>query len=174
MSLKDRISSPLEAGPSILDAAYLPSRVTDALEYASSRLVRKSLHINLVVIKKEYQIPASSVSLISTPTTPASPPLSGRFTKHFSRWTRHGSTPGSALSSPAVSEFSVPRSPWPLSPTSSIPATPSTVSSVATDCSTSSATGWDVRLMYADDVGVRGEKILQAVMERAARKFGIP
>ncbi|KAI8626854.1 hypothetical protein F5Y19DRAFT_191653 [Xylariaceae sp. FL1651] len=70
MSLsKDRISSPLEAGRSILEAHHLPSYVTGALEYASKRLARKSLHITLIVVRNDYQLP-------NTPhcATPASPP----------------------------------------------------------------------------------------------------
>ncbi|KAI1074723.1 hypothetical protein F5B20DRAFT_429721 [Whalleya microplaca] len=71
MSLsKQRISSPLEAGPSILDAYNLPSHLTGALEYASKRLARKSLHITLVVVRKEYQLPTI------LPPSPASPPPS--------------------------------------------------------------------------------------------------
>ncbi|KAI0902415.1 hypothetical protein F4806DRAFT_38056 [Annulohypoxylon nitens] len=71
MSLsKHRISSPLEAGPSILDAYNLPSHLTGALEYASKRLARKALHITLVVVRKEYQLP----SVMPPCPTPYSPP----------------------------------------------------------------------------------------------------
>ncbi|KAI0011822.1 hypothetical protein F4779DRAFT_159480 [Xylariaceae sp. FL0662B] len=56
---KQRISSPLEAGPSILDEYNLPSHLTGALEYASKKLARKSLHITLVVVRKEYQLPST-------------------------------------------------------------------------------------------------------------------
>ena len=55
--LKQQISSPLEAGPSILDAAQLPPRLTPALDYASSRLARKGVHLSVVVVRREYQCP---------------------------------------------------------------------------------------------------------------------
>ncbi|OTB20319.1 hypothetical protein K445DRAFT_51468, partial [Daldinia sp. EC12] len=67
MSLsKQRISSPLEAGPSILDAYNLPSHLNEALEYTSKRLARKALHITLVVVRKEYQLPSFGIRLIQT------------------------------------------------------------------------------------------------------------
>ncbi|KAI8959124.1 hypothetical protein F5Y11DRAFT_14621 [Daldinia sp. FL1419] len=66
---KQRISSPLEAGPSILDAYNLPSHLTEALEYTSKRLARKALHITLVVVRKGYQLP-SVVPPCPTPNTP--------------------------------------------------------------------------------------------------------
>ncbi|KAH8169646.1 hypothetical protein LIA77_10190 [Sarocladium implicatum] len=57
MSLKDRISSPLEAGTSILDAHQLPPPLVTALEHSSSRLARRGLHITLVVVRRDYQLP---------------------------------------------------------------------------------------------------------------------
>ncbi|KAI0455619.1 hypothetical protein F5B21DRAFT_186481 [Xylaria acuta] len=75
MSLsKQRISSPLEAGRSILDAHNLPPHLTGALEYASKRLARKNLHITLIVVKNEYQLPSvqSCATPISPPQTPES------------------------------------------------------------------------------------------------------
>ena len=71
MSLKDLISSPLEAGTSILDAHHLPPHVTSALEYASKRLARKGQHVTLVVVRKEYQLPFQTPSGPSSPTTAA-------------------------------------------------------------------------------------------------------
>lgn len=94
MALKERISSPLEAGPSILDAHHLPPQLIPALEYTSSRLARKSLHLTLVVVRRDYQLPAAIPSYASpasagfsttTPTTPASPPPSASsFSSRFS------------------------------------------------------------------------------------------
>ncbi|OTB08657.1 hypothetical protein M426DRAFT_18745 [Hypoxylon sp. CI-4A] len=68
---KQRISSPLEAGPSILDTYNLPSHLTDALEYTSKRLARKALHITLVVVRKDHQLPTA----VPPCQTPTSPPL---------------------------------------------------------------------------------------------------
>ncbi|KAM0812637.1 hypothetical protein AB5N19_12628 [Seiridium cardinale] len=76
--LKQRISSPLEAGPSILDSQSLPPHLTQALEYASKRLTRKALHITLVVVRKDYELP-SSILPCATPTSSASGPASPEF-----------------------------------------------------------------------------------------------
>ncbi|KAI1752848.1 hypothetical protein F4782DRAFT_103288 [Xylaria castorea] len=73
MSLsKQRISTPLEAGRSILDAHNLPPHLTGTLEYTSKRLARKNLHITLIVVKNEYQLP--SVQSCATPTSPPQTP----------------------------------------------------------------------------------------------------
>ncbi|KAI0878317.1 hypothetical protein GGS24DRAFT_416538 [Hypoxylon argillaceum] len=66
---KQRISSPLEAGRSILDTHNLPPQLTGALEYASKRFARKGLHLSLIVVKNEYQLPHARSC-----TTPTSPP----------------------------------------------------------------------------------------------------
>ncbi|KAI1771398.1 hypothetical protein F4818DRAFT_212976 [Hypoxylon cercidicola] len=68
--LKQRISSPLEAGPSILDVHNLPPHLTEALEYTSKRLARKALHITLVVVRKEYQLPSVVPPCPTPPLTP--------------------------------------------------------------------------------------------------------
>ncbi|KAK3302157.1 uncharacterized protein B0T15DRAFT_294680 [Chaetomium strumarium] len=65
--LRGRISSPLEAGPSISDGHHLPSPVNEAFEYASKRLGRKVGHITLLVVRKDYQLPTSP---ITSPTFP--------------------------------------------------------------------------------------------------------
>ncbi|KAL2201269.1 hypothetical protein P885DRAFT_26500 [Corynascus similis CBS 632.67] len=71
--LRGRISSPLEAGPSIVDGHHLPSQVNEALEYASKRLGRKASHITLLVVRRDYQLPTSP---IASPTfTPAPLPI---------------------------------------------------------------------------------------------------
>ncbi|KAI1825235.1 hypothetical protein F4861DRAFT_538141 [Xylaria intraflava] len=56
---KQQISSPIEAGRSILDAHNIPSKVASVLEYASKRLARKRLQLTLVVVKNEYQLPTT-------------------------------------------------------------------------------------------------------------------
>ncbi|PNH59201.1 hypothetical protein VD0001_g9935, partial [Verticillium dahliae] len=60
MAIKSRISSPLEAGPSILDVQHLPPNLTEALEYASHRLTRKGIHTTLIVLRRDYQLPLAS------------------------------------------------------------------------------------------------------------------
>ncbi|KAK4140338.1 uncharacterized protein C8A04DRAFT_15031 [Dichotomopilus funicola] len=85
--LRTRISSPLEAGPSIANGHHLPGNVTEALEYASKRLRRKAAHIKLLVVRRDYQIPTSPtfstftpgplpVSAVSTPSRTVFPPVS--------------------------------------------------------------------------------------------------
>ncbi|KAI0128592.1 hypothetical protein BJ170DRAFT_335568 [Xylariales sp. AK1849] len=78
-SLKQRISSPLEAGISILDSQNLPPHLTQALEYASKRLSRKALHITLLVVRKEYQLPSSTLPYATSPSSSASTPASPEF-----------------------------------------------------------------------------------------------
>ncbi|KAJ6788320.1 hypothetical protein PWT90_05132 [Aphanocladium album] len=164
MSLKDKISSPLEAGTSLLDAHHLPPQLLPALEYTSSRLARKSLHLTLVVARRDYQLPPSPV-LCSPPLGSPASPSQNRFTRHLHlpRWGRQPSfspssaassmptSPRSIISSPAYTPMSLefprhqqgplsPRSPmWPLTPMTPLsppPMTPSTaLSSIATESS---------------------------------------
>ncbi|KAK3295944.1 uncharacterized protein B0H64DRAFT_159563 [Chaetomium fimeti] len=70
--IRGRISSPLEAGPSIVDGHHLPTHVNEALEYASKRLGRKAAHITLLVVRRDYQLPTSP---IASPTFTPSPRL---------------------------------------------------------------------------------------------------
>ncbi|KAK0645993.1 hypothetical protein B0T16DRAFT_328631 [Cercophora newfieldiana] len=67
-SLKDRISSPLEAGGSVADGHQLPGRLAMALEYASTRLSRKAAHITLLVVQRDYQLPTPLSSPLASPT----------------------------------------------------------------------------------------------------------
>ncbi|KAI2630708.1 hypothetical protein GGR54DRAFT_165201 [Hypoxylon sp. NC1633] len=165
---KQRISSPLEAGPSILDAYNLPSHLTGALEYASKRLARKALHITLVVVRKEYQLP-SVVPPCPTPISPPSTPgITGttRFTSPvagFRQLVRRGtgsststtsSSTSESVTSMSVSSLTFPPPPaeplisprrWavpptPGSPMPHTPMTPHTPSSIVTASSTASVT----------------------------------
>ncbi|KAG4027163.1 hypothetical protein MFRU_032g00290 [Monilinia fructicola] len=63
---KNNISSPLEAGTSLLEPMQLPSELLEALDYVSKRLVRKRLHLSLIVIKKDSQIQSPMIAQ-STP-----------------------------------------------------------------------------------------------------------
>lgn len=83
MDLKSRISMPLEAGTSILDAHRLPAFLVPALEYTSQRLADKGLHITLVVARRDYQLPdcgedlativSTSLPVTNLPSPPCSP-----------------------------------------------------------------------------------------------------
>ncbi|KAI1438391.1 hypothetical protein GGR50DRAFT_639532 [Xylaria sp. CBS 124048] len=68
-SKKQQISWPIEAGRSILDTHNLPPNMTCVLEYVSKRLARRRLHVTLVVVKHDYQLPATLPC-----TTPSTPP----------------------------------------------------------------------------------------------------
>ncbi|KAI8952848.1 hypothetical protein F4801DRAFT_190395 [Xylaria longipes] len=133
MSLsKQRISSPLEAGRSILDAHNLPPHLTGTLEYASKRLARKNLHITLIVVKNEYQLP--SVQCCATPTSPPQTPESSasgfaspsRFTYPVAglrQLVRRGTNSSLASTSSASSSGSETASSRLMSPTFPLPQT---------------------------------------------------
>ena len=78
---KDRISSPLEAGTSLLYTnQYLPPALIEALEYVSERLSRRAVHVTLVLVSKEYELPCASLPSVSyTPASTASPAFAGLF-----------------------------------------------------------------------------------------------
>ncbi|VUC21413.1 unnamed protein product [Clonostachys rosea] len=83
MALKEMISSPLEAGISILDAHHLPPHLTPALEYVSDKLARKSIYLTLVAVRRDYQLPtvippcgSPGMQNSPIPTTPLSPRFS--------------------------------------------------------------------------------------------------
>ncbi|KAF7921908.1 uncharacterized protein EAE97_011199 [Botrytis byssoidea] len=63
---KHKISSPLEAGTSLLQPMQLPSELLEALDYVSKRLVRKRLHLSLIVVKKDNQIQSPAISRTTT------------------------------------------------------------------------------------------------------------
>ncbi|KAL7948274.1 hypothetical protein V8C42DRAFT_313975 [Trichoderma barbatum] len=200
MALKDNISSPLEAGPSVLDSHHIAPHLVPVLEYTSSRLARKSVHLTLIIVKRDYQLLNSLPSPypLSTPGTPDSPPLTGGSfgssrlalsspvvaLKHFMRSaSQHvvGSSPRSAvppISYPITDPSPSPRFRWPLSPTTPMsppPMTPSTTSSLTTTDSngppTPNCTG--LRCFHSGDVSPRTEKILKSTLIKAGNKFGV-
>ncbi|KAF9765199.1 hypothetical protein IL306_002572 [Fusarium sp. DS 682] len=197
MSLKDRISSPLEAGTSILDAHHLPPHLAPALEHVSSRLARKSQHITLVVARRDYQLPSVVPPKgLLTPTTPS--PLSPGLRFNLSQGpvsrlkslVRTGSStslrsmnsPRSGLSSPGQVpplEVSSPRFRWPLSPSTPMsppPMTPCTASSTTTDTMSSmmnASSGFGMRLVHTNELHPRSEKILNSILTKTEKKFAI-
>lgn len=78
--LRGRISSPLEAGPSVADGHHLPTRVNEALEYASKRLGRKAAHITLLAVRRDYQLLTSPIASPTFTPAPASVPVSAAST----------------------------------------------------------------------------------------------
>lgn len=88
MALKSLISSPLEAGTSILDAHHLPSCYNPVFEYTSKRLARKGLHITLTVARREHNVSTQAIGdkneaitsdgLLATMTPPQTPDVMPR------------------------------------------------------------------------------------------------
>ncbi|KAI1340567.1 hypothetical protein F5Y15DRAFT_43452 [Xylariaceae sp. FL0016] len=90
-SFKQRISSPLEAGRSILDAHNIAPHLTEALDYTSRRLARKAQHITLILVRNESQLP----SILPPPcATPTSPPATPEYMNGFASPTRFTSPMG--------------------------------------------------------------------------------
>ncbi|KAJ8068101.1 hypothetical protein OCU04_003673 [Sclerotinia nivalis] len=114
---KNSISSPLEAGTSLLQPMQLPSELLEALDYLSKRLVQKRLHLSLIVVKRDNQIqsPAISNSIIapgahSLATSPSSllynnAPLTS-YTRDISPSSRRSSPLSSRAASPSNTIFS--------------------------------------------------------------------
>ncbi len=76
---KDCISAPLESGSSLQDSKKLPSQLGLALDYVSDRLMRKHVHLTLIVVKQD--LPLASIS--SSPKSPTPSRSSSR--SSFSR-----------------------------------------------------------------------------------------
>ncbi|KAM0274994.1 hypothetical protein ACHAQH_007684 [Verticillium albo-atrum] len=179
MALKSHISSPLEAGPSILDVQHLPPNLTEALEYASCRLARKGFHTTLVVLRRDYQLPIENTICPSlwSPTharTASAPSRMASFASSpmvtsFKKLVRTG-TAGSAVTTAGGDS---PRMRWPLTP--GTPATPSTASSILTDGGQGpmAANAFGLRLVQADILTDREERVLRQTIERAEKKFRI-
>ncbi|KAL7900899.1 hypothetical protein HDV63DRAFT_296042 [Trichoderma sp. SZMC 28014] len=199
MALKDRISSPLEAGPSVLDAHHIPPHLVPVLEYTSSRLAKKAVHLTLIIVRRDYQL-LNTTTASSTPRTPRTPatPLSPLLTgssrlglsspvvalKHLMRSaSQHVVGSSRSVQSPishpfAANELPSPRFRWPLSPTTPLsppPMTPSTASSLTTTDSngppTPCCTG--LRCFYSGDLSPKTEKILKSTLIKAGNKFGV-
>lgn len=87
MAPKYSISSPLEAGTSILlDGRTLPSHVYPALEYISEKLAKKDVHMTLVIVRRDYQLPAKASSGVLNRSTSATlPPAASSVPAPFGR-----------------------------------------------------------------------------------------
>lgn len=195
--LKQRISSPLEAGTSILDSESIPLYFTDTLEYISKRLARKALHVTLIVVRKEYQVPSSCATPTSSSSTPSptsfefvmpsSPsrfasPVAGlrqlvrRGTNNSLASVSSAASVDSGYCSTASSTYSSP-SPrkWPATPcTPMTPHTPSSVTTATSTTSSASAGGPNqlgIRLIHATPLSVKDEKTLRAIFYKAERKY---
>lgn len=191
MPLKDSISTPLEAGTSILDTHNLPSHLNDALEYASRRLARKSLHVPLVAIRRDYTNPWEP----PTPPPPASPspsmaPRAGfaaslrqRLNPILTSFSLSTSREGSIRSTATSPTFSVSSSAtgwskpsWPCTPATPAtpmsvpPMTPSTASSAA-DIMPATPGPCGIRLVHGDVLSPKDDQTVRDVLDKARKKY---
>ncbi|RDL38127.1 uncharacterized protein BP5553_05560 [Venustampulla echinocandica] len=184
--IKDCISPPLEAGSSLLDAKQLPTVLISALEYVSSRLARKRLHISLIVIRKEVQVPVTPSDSSSSVTTSAAQSLFSRSSSSASsassRSLGSSSSCSSLSSSTCSSSSSLSRTQYPSLPSSPKDSTavpkpririPSS-SSPALPCSTPTAPNqYGISLLHASSLTPKAEKILRQTILKAEKKFPI-
>ncbi|CAG8954073.1 hypothetical protein HYFRA_00009175 [Hymenoscyphus fraxineus] len=183
---KEHISSPLEAGSSLLDAKILPAVLTSALEYVSARLSRRNLHISLIVIRKEVQIPSTGMtpvtSTLPSPALSRSSSTSSTFSRALSKVSSRSSLSSSGSSiysnSTASSTISLSRTQHPSLPTSpkdksAVPRLNFTsVASAALPCSTPTAPNpYGISLLHAATLSPRAEKILRSTIQKAEKKF---
>jgi hypothetical protein len=198
---KDRISSPLEAGPSILDAKQLPPELTSALDYVSERLARKRLHISLIVVRKDINIPGLPSPQLSKSTEAPAPSIttspvrslfnsaSSTFTRSISKHSSQASISDVGSTVSASSSASLSRTTWPglpsspqdrraTPPLSQVVPTPSpqlstrSISSPATP-TTLKSNPYGISLIHASTLTAKAEKILRHTIAKAEKKYTI-
>jgi hypothetical protein len=76
---KDCISAPLESGSSLQDSKKLPSQLGQALDYVTDKLMRKHVHLTLIVVKEN--LPSASVSSPLKSPTPSRSSSRSSFSK---------------------------------------------------------------------------------------------
>ncbi|KAI6715886.1 hypothetical protein PZA11_007169 [Diplocarpon coronariae] len=165
---KDRISSPLEAGPSLLESKHLPPKLAEALDYVSIRLSRKRLHLSLIVVPRDIQLPRAQTSpqTAGNPVT-ISPAKSVFGSSSFERTPSLSSISDTSSSSSSPSSSSLSRTNWPGLPASPTdrtarpPATPATPNPYA------------ITLMHASTLTAKAEKILRHTIAKAEKKYHI-
>ncbi|XMA19987.1 hypothetical protein WAI453_012778 [Rhynchosporium graminicola] len=187
---KARISSPLEAGPSLLDVKQLPPQLTTALDYVSSRLTRKRLHLSLIVVRKEIQIPQSPATSPQASTKGAEYPGhsittspvksffgASAFTRTPSNKSSMSSTSDSGSStsrSTSTASSSLSRTNWPSLPNSPADRVTSPAPSISARPTTpNSPNPYGITLMHASTLTAKAEKILRHTIAKAEKKFSI-
>ncbi|PHH59193.1 hypothetical protein CDD81_3569 [Ophiocordyceps australis] len=177
MPLKDKtISSPLEAGPSILDTHHVPPRTLAALDYVARRLARRGLHLSLVLVRSHHQLPAhGSPGVMGQPQLQRSTSVSmpGPRLAALKQLVRTGSLRSFRDKTPspwpvAASHHDAAAPSWPSSPSSPPPLTPSTGSSDTE----ASGDVFGIRLLHGPELGSRRRRILASVLAKAQEKFG--
>ncbi|PBP26639.1 hypothetical protein BUE80_DR002401 [Diplocarpon rosae] len=165
---KDRISSPLEAGPSLLDSKHLPRSLTEALDYVSIRLSRKRLHLSLIVVPRDIQLPQTQTSPQTAENPISTSPAKSLFkTSNFTRTPSLCSISDTSSSSSSSSSSSLSRTKWPSLPaspadrTANLPATPALPNT------------YGIALMHASSLTVKAERILRHTIAKAEKKFDI-
>lgn len=153
---KDRISSPLEAGTSLLESQKLPLQVVEALDYVSERMIRKRLHLTLIVARNTpYQTPlrhGSPMSAFSSVGSPSPSPSTSVFSK--AHWASRSGFSRAAASSPLTSSTNE------TLPSPSLPASPSV-----------SADSYGVSLLHATTLSEKASLHLYATVTKACKKF---
>lgn len=158
---KDTISSPLEAGMSLVESQKLPPRLADALGYASNRLVRKRLHLTLIVSRS--QCSESGDAAKETPTISSPPSTTSLFPRNI-RWpSRAGSLRSMASTSTISSTYS---SQAPLSPPHT-PCTPMTPSSPRV----ANTNEYGISLLHATTLSEKASRVLEETIAKTSRKF---
>ncbi|CZR61663.1 uncharacterized protein PAC_11560 [Phialocephala subalpina] len=185
---KECISPPIEAGPSLLDTKQLPPQVTDALDYVSGKLARKRLHLSLIVVRKDVQIP--SLPSPQSPKRAESPPHSittSPARSLFSPTTFKRSRSKSSISSMSdttvsstisvSSSASLSRTNWPSLPASpkDFTATPPPPPTPGLSQSSTpiSPNPYGITLLHASSLTAKAEKILRHTVAKAEKKFSI-
>jgi hypothetical protein len=181
LSLKDRISSPLEAGTSLLDAHHLPPHITPALEYIAHKLSKRAIHTTLVVVRRDYQLPSVLPPIgspgLATPVTPSSPRFgfSARPVSALKQLVRSGSLQRPIRLNVETGSRPSPTGRWPLSPTTPLsppPMTPSTSTSNAAGPGSVSAAG-GLKFVHPAGLPMRDERELTMVLQKAEKRFGV-
>jgi hypothetical protein len=159
---KVHISSPLEAGPSLLDIKQLPPQLLSALDYVSARLARKRLHISLIVVRKDINIPGIPLAESSKPSTPqAVSPAKSLFniTRSLSKSSSFTSDSDSTVSDGG-------RSPSAASSVSSASSIPSPVTPTTPNA-------FGLSLIHMSTLSEKAEKLLRHTIAKAEKKFPI-
>jgi len=156
---KELISSPIEAGPSLLNSQKLPAQVTEALNYVSHRLIRKQLHLTLIIARQESQ-PISQ---------PSSPQMSPPPTLNFFQRALSPAIPGSPRSpkspkSPRSFASSTASTPQPVTP-------PPTVFGL--DAPSEASNPYNLTLLHASTLSPKATRQLHDTVEKAARRYAL-
>ncbi|TAQ90896.1 hypothetical protein B7494_g770 [Chlorociboria aeruginascens] len=179
MLVKSGNTPPLEAGRSILDCKRLPEELISALNYVSSRLLRKRLHLPLIIIRKEDTSinPLIIIRKEDNSINPLSESMAAPCpTPSPTRSLFDSSPTPTLLSPPSRKAFissctSLSRTKWPSLPVSprDISAKPAVRFPLANMGAFSNPYG--ISLMHSSALTSKAEKILRQTMAKAEKKI---